>query len=75
MGVFGSFRKGVFRGFRERPGGAKTIAFQDQSALNCRREGYDGVVCGHIHHAEIKAMEGIMYYKRWRLGGNLHGTH
>lgn len=34
----------------------------DQSALNCRREGCDRVVCGAYPYAEIKAMEGIMYY-------------
>ncbi|MHB1736798.1 MAG: UDP-2,3-diacylglucosamine diphosphatase [Acidithiobacillus sp.] len=36
--------------------------YEQVLALTCRREGYDGVVCGHIHHAEIKAMEGVMYY-------------
>lgn len=27
-----------------------------------KRRGLDGVVCGHIHHAEIKQMEDITYY-------------
>lgn len=27
----------------------------------CRRKFYDGVICGHIHHAEIKNIGGIMY--------------
>lgn len=27
----------------------------------CRRKFYDGVICGHIHHAEIKEIEGIIY--------------
>ncbi len=31
MGVFGSFRNGIFGGFRERPWGAETLSFQDQS--------------------------------------------
>ena len=26
-----------------------------------RRRGYDGVVCGHIHHADIKSIDGILY--------------
>jgi UDP-2,3-diacylglucosamine pyrophosphatase LpxH len=26
-----------------------------------RRKGYDGVICGHIHHAEIKDIDGILY--------------
>ncbi len=28
----------------------------------CERRDFDGVVCGHIHHAEIKEIEGKMYY-------------
>jgi UDP-2,3-diacylglucosamine pyrophosphatase LpxH len=27
----------------------------------CRKRGYDGVICGHIHHAEIKTIDGIVY--------------
>jgi UDP-2,3-diacylglucosamine pyrophosphatase LpxH len=26
-----------------------------------RRRGFDGVVCGHIHHAEIRERDGILY--------------
>lgn len=27
----------------------------------CRKRGFDGVICGHIHHAEIKIIDGIVY--------------
>lgn len=27
----------------------------------CKEHGYDGVVCGHIHHAEIKMINGVEY--------------
>lgn len=27
----------------------------------CKRKGYDGVICGHIHHPEIKNVDGIIY--------------
>jgi UDP-2,3-diacylglucosamine pyrophosphatase LpxH len=30
-------------------------------AHEARRQGYDGVVCGHIHHAEIDEVDGILY--------------
>jgi UDP-2,3-diacylglucosamine pyrophosphatase LpxH len=30
-------------------------------AGEARRRGVDGVVCGHIHHAEIRTIEGILY--------------
>ncbi len=36
--------------------------YEEFVARECRRGGYDGVVCGHIHHAEIKWMNGIEYY-------------
>ena len=36
--------------------------YEQVLAQACRREGYEGVVCGHIHHAEIKEIEGILYH-------------
>jgi UDP-2,3-diacylglucosamine pyrophosphatase LpxH len=30
-------------------------------ATEARRRGADGVVCGHIHKAEIRAIDGILY--------------
>ena len=27
----------------------------------CRKRGFDGVICGHIHHAEIKEINGMVY--------------
>ncbi|MES1942797.1 metallophosphoesterase [Salinisphaera sp. PC39] len=36
--------------------------FEKAVAHECRRRGFDGVVCGHIHHAEIKDLEGVTYY-------------
>lgn len=36
--------------------------FEKAVAHECRRRGFDGVVCGHIHHAEIKTLEGVTYY-------------
>jgi hypothetical protein len=27
----------------------------------CKKRGFDGVICGHIHHAEIKEIDGITY--------------
>jgi hypothetical protein len=26
-----------------------------------RRRGYDGVICGHIHHAQIRTVDGALY--------------
>ena len=27
----------------------------------CKKRGFDGVICGHIHHAEIKDIGGVVY--------------
>ena len=35
--------------------------FEDAIADEARRRGVDGVVCGHIHHAEIRGVGGILY--------------
>jgi len=35
--------------------------FEQALAHQCRKEGYDGVICGHIHHAEIRDVDGITY--------------
>ena len=36
-------------------------SFGDAIAEEARRRGADGVVCGHIHHAEIRDLAGILY--------------
>jgi UDP-2,3-diacylglucosamine pyrophosphatase LpxH len=35
--------------------------FESALASEARRRGFDGVVCGHIHHAEMREVDGIMY--------------
>ena len=35
--------------------------FETAVATECRQRGYDGTICGHIHHAEISQIEGITY--------------
>ncbi|TWT05084.1 UDP-2,3-diacylglucosamine diphosphatase [Reyranella sp. CPCC 100927] len=35
--------------------------FETAVAAEARRRGVDGVVCGHIHHAEIRDIEGVLY--------------
>ena len=36
--------------------------YEDVVAHEAQLRGVDGVVCGHIHHAEIRAIEGMEYY-------------
>ncbi len=35
--------------------------FEDAVAHECAERGMDGVICGHIHHAEMRRMNGILY--------------
>lgn len=36
--------------------------FEESVAKECKIKGYDGVVCGHIHTATIKEIDGVTYY-------------
>lgn len=36
--------------------------YEEAVAKECQKRDYDGVVCGHIHHAEIKTINGVGYY-------------
>ena len=35
--------------------------FETAVAREAKRRGLDGVVCGHIHHAEMREIEGVLY--------------
>lgn len=35
--------------------------FEEAVAYEARQRGVDGVVCGHIHHAEMREIDGILY--------------
>jgi UDP-2,3-diacylglucosamine pyrophosphatase LpxH len=35
--------------------------FEKNLVAYCKKRGFDGVICGHIHHAEIKEIDGITY--------------
>lgn len=36
--------------------------YEQAIAKQCQKQAYDGVVCGHIHHAEIRNIHGVTYY-------------
>lgn len=36
-------------------------SYEQVLAAECRRRAYDGIVCGHIHHAEMETIEGVLY--------------
>jgi UDP-2,3-diacylglucosamine pyrophosphatase LpxH len=36
-------------------------SFEEALSYECKKNGYDGVVCGHIHHPEIRNINGVHY--------------
>jgi len=47
---------------RQVKGAVKAIdLFETALASEAKRRGFDGVVCGHIHHAEMRMVNGILY--------------
>lgn len=36
--------------------------FEESVAHECKSRGLDGAVCGHIHHAEIRTINGVEYF-------------
>lgn len=47
---------------RQVKGAVKAIdRFEVALANEARHRGFDGVVCGHIHHAEMREVNGVMY--------------
>ncbi len=47
---------------RQVKGAVKAIdRFESALAGEARRRGLDGVVCGHIHHAEMRQVDGVLY--------------
>jgi UDP-2,3-diacylglucosamine pyrophosphatase LpxH len=35
--------------------------FEQVVAAEARRRGVDGIICGHIHHAEVRPLDGVLY--------------
>ncbi len=47
---------------RQVKGAVKAVdRFETALAADAARRGFDGVVCGHIHHAEMRMVNGILY--------------
>jgi UDP-2,3-diacylglucosamine pyrophosphatase LpxH len=37
------------------------LRFEEHAAAHARAEGYDGVICGHIHRANLRTLGGTLY--------------
>ena len=47
---------------RQVKGAVKAIdRFETTLAADAAKRGFDGIVCGHIHHAEMRMVDGVLY--------------
>jgi UDP-2,3-diacylglucosamine pyrophosphatase LpxH len=58
---FGYFSISQFLKHRVKKAVDFMFKFEENLANYCKKRGFDGVICGHIHHAEIKEINGVMY--------------
>jgi len=58
---FGYFSLSQFLKHRVKKAVDFIFKFEENLAKYCKKRGFDGVICGHIHHAEIKDIDGVKY--------------
>jgi UDP-2,3-diacylglucosamine pyrophosphatase LpxH len=58
---FGYWSLSKFLKYRVKKAVDFVFQFEQNLATYCRKKGYDGVICGHIHHAEIRDIDGVRY--------------
>jgi len=58
---FGYWSLSRFLKYRVKQAVDFVFKFEENLANYCKKRGFDGVICGHIHHAEIKEINGVMY--------------
>lgn len=58
---FGYWSLSQFLKYRVKKAVDFVFQFERNLAGYCKKRGFDGVICGHIHHAEIKEIDGVVY--------------
>ena len=58
---FGYFSLSLYLKHRVKKAVDFIFHFEKNLAVYCKKRGFDGVICGHIHHAEIKEIDGVVY--------------
>lgn len=61
LGIHSHFSLAAFIKFKVKNAVQFISDYETSIVSTLRDEGLDGVICGHIHHAEMKEMEGFMY--------------
>jgi UDP-2,3-diacylglucosamine pyrophosphatase LpxH len=58
---FGYFSVSKYLKYRVKKAIDFVFKFEKNLTEYCKKRGFDGVICGHIHHLEIKEIDGIIY--------------
>ena len=58
---FGYFSLSKYLKYKVKKAVDFVFKFEENLAAYCKKRGFDGVICGHIHHAEIKEINGVTY--------------
>src|SRR4030095_10684291 len=58
---FGYWSLSAWVKYRVRRAVSFVSGFEESVSHHCRQRGFDGVVCGHIHHAEITQYGEVRY--------------
>jgi UDP-2,3-diacylglucosamine pyrophosphatase LpxH len=58
---FGYFSLSKYLKYKVKKAVDFVFKFEENLAGYCKKRGFDGVICGHIHHAEIKEINGVAY--------------
>jgi UDP-2,3-diacylglucosamine pyrophosphatase LpxH len=58
---FGYFSLSKYLKYKVKKAVDFVFKFEENLAGYCKKRGFDGVICGHIHHAEIKEINGVTY--------------
>jgi hypothetical protein len=73
LGISGLLVAGRLRQAQGQDGAQFIFDFEDSAIHHARERGLDGVICGHIHWATIREVDGLTLRQLRRLGGFLHG--
>ena len=61
MGIQSHFSLAAYIKFKVKNAVQFISDYEQSIVMTLKDEGLDGVICGHIHHAEIKEMDGFIY--------------
>ena len=61
MGIQSHFSLAAYIKFKVKNAVQFISDYEQSIVMTLKDEGLDGVICGHIHHAEIKEMDGFLY--------------